>query len=322
MKIKRMKSLVIIFLALILAVIIVRVVLPTARERSQYVALGKQWMSLLKQHPVFSAQQTGYPVEVAFHYAGPADENLTRLRDQYDLETVAGQGPETDQIINLMSWVYRLAEHANAPAIPAERNAFSFIHMAQVEGKQINCYMKTVILNEVYLSMGFCSRHTHLLPHSHEERESHFITSVYSRTLDRWILMDPDFGVYVTDEEGNILGVMEIRRRLISGAPLKVQHPGRSRLETTLGDIQNFIEGADYQWFLSDFIFKIRCPKYSRFAQDTEPIREYYELIPDGYHPELLKESRLTGRGKKIYTINDDTVFWLPPTETSSAVEP
>ncbi|MEJ2628271.1 MAG: hypothetical protein P8078_06925, partial [bacterium] len=163
----------------------------------------------------------------------------------------------------------------------------------------------------------FCSRHTHLLPHSHEERESHFITSVYSRTLDKWILMDPDFGVYVTDDKGNILGVEEIRRKLISDEPMKVLHPGSNSLETAWENIGNFIEGADYLWFLSDFIFKIRCPKYSRFAQDTLPIREYFELIPDRYRPELLQESRLTGRGKKIYSINDENLFWLKPTEAS-----
>ncbi len=297
--------------AIFLVAITVWKAIPTVRVRSQRVSLGKQWKSLLKQHPVFSAQETGYPIEVIFHYAEPTEENLTKLRDQFDLETVAGEGSEVDRIINLMSWVYHLAEHANEPAIPAERNAFAFIHLAQVEHQQINCYMKTVILNEVYLSMGFCSRHTHLLPHSHEERESHFVTSVYSRTLEKWILMDPDFGVYGTDEMGGILGVMEIRRRLISGEPLKVQHPGRSRREIAWRNVRNFIEGADYLWFLSEFIFKIRCPKYSMFAQDTKPIREYLELIPDGYRPELLEESRLTDRGQKIYFINDENAFWL-----------
>jgi len=297
--------------AVLLVIIAVRIVIPTARERSQHVSMGKQWGSLLKQHPVFSAQETGCAVEVVFHYAEPTEENLTKLRDQYDLETVAGQGSEIDRIINLTSWVYRLAEHANEPAIPAERNAFAFIHQATVERQQINCYMKTVILNEAYLSMGFCSRHTHLLPHSHEERESHFVTSVYSCTLEKWILMDPDFGVYVTDENGGILGVMEIRRRLISGEPLKVQRPGKSRLEIAWRNVHDVIDGADYLWFLSEFIFKIRCPKYSMFAQDTQPIREYFELIPDGYRPELLGKSQFTDQGKKIYFINDANAFWL-----------
>ena len=311
------KYLILILSLILSAVLVVWVILPITRERSTNVALGEEWLELLHTHPRFSAQQTAYPVDVIYYYAGSSDDSLTRLCDRYDLEPIAGPGSETERIINLMAWVYNLAAHANEPAIPAARNAFSFIRMATVENKQINCYMKTVILNEVYLSMQFFSRHTHLLPHSYENRESHFITSVYSQTLGKWIMMDPDFGVYVTDENGIVLGIREIRQRMIDAEPLVVQHPGRSLFEKVRIDLTNYIEGADYPWFLSCFIFKMRCPKYSMFAQDSRPVREYYELIPDGYRDELLQESRLTPRGKKIYTVNDENVFWLKPEKIS-----
>ena len=298
---------------IVLVIITIWIIIPVIRERNQCISLGEQWIDLLKEHTNFSAHDTGYPVDVQYYYADSTDENLKRLRELYDLETIAGQGSEIDQIINLMVWVYRLAEHANEPAIPKERNAFAVIHMAKEEHKQINCYMKTVILNEVYLAMGFYSRHTHLLPHSNEENESHFITSVFPRTLGKWILMDPDFGVYVADETGNILGVREIRRRLITGEPLRVERPGKSMLAIAYTNAYDFIEGADYPWFLSCFIFKMRCPKYSTYDQDSKPIREYFELIPDGYREQLLQESRITGKGKKIYYINDENIFWQKP---------
>lgn len=314
MKTKRIKAVVIAAVAVVLVVVVVVIVIPLARERSECVATGKEWMSLLKKHPTFSAKHPESPLEVDFYYAGPTDENLRRLRETYDLETVAGQGSEIDRIINLMTWVYRLTGHANYPEIPKERNAFTFIHMAKDEGMTINCYMKTVILNEVYLSMGFYSRHTHLLPHSKEEEESHFITSVYSHTLGKWILMDPDFGVYATDEKGNILNISEIRSRLISGEPLKTIHVGRSSLKNAWVNFSNFIEGADYFWYLQKNIFKIRCPKNSMFDQDSRPIREFYELIPDGYRENLLMEGPiLTNRGKKIYFVNDESLFWQKP---------
>jgi hypothetical protein len=101
---------------------------------------------------------------------------------------------------------------------------------------------------------------------------------------------------------------------LISGEPLKVQQPGRCSLEIAWEDMRNFIVGVDYGWFLSSFIFKIRCPKNSMFAQDSQPIREFFELIPDGYQEELLQEPRMTDRGKKIFSINDENAFWVEPT--------
>lgn len=153
------------------------VVVPLARERSQNVRLGQEWAALLKRHSTFSGKQPAYPVDIAFTYAAPIDRDLTRLRESYNLEAIAGRGSEVERLVNLMAWVHRLTGHANEPEIPKELNAFNLIHLAQVEHMQINCYMKTVILNEVYLAMGWPSRQTHLLPHSHEEDESHFVTS-------------------------------------------------------------------------------------------------------------------------------------------------
>jgi hypothetical protein len=315
------------FKALILAGVVVAIVvvgmifiIPLARNRSQNVSLGREWMSLLKKHSTFSAKRPGYPVEVAFQYAAQADENLKRLRETYNLEAIAGQGSETDRIINLTRWVFQLTGHANEPKIPKELNAFNLIHLAKDEHMQINCFMKTVILNEVFLAMGFFSRWTHLLPHSKEEEESHFVTSVYSRALQKWILMDPDFGVYVTDKKGNILGVEEIRRRLIVGQPLLVKevvNVRRSVFAKTWEKLRNFIGGADYLWFLSDFIFKVRCPQVSMFDQRSQPNKVYFELIPDGYHEGLMQKPKETEKGDKIVFSNDESLFWQKPTGLS-----
>ena len=287
---------------------------PLVHDRNQNVALGKEWADLLKRHAPFSAKPSGYAAEVSFSYAGLPDDNLRKLRDRYDLETIAGQVSETDQIINLTRWVSQLTGHADNPDIPKELNAFNVIRLANDEHMLINCHMKTVILNEVFLAMGFCSRSTHLFPHSREEEESHYITSVYSRTLGKWILMDPDFGVYVTDEKSNILGVAEIRSRLIAGEPLVVQDldTSQSVLAQAWASVSGYIDGGDYLWYLNKNIFKIQSRQVSLFNQRSMPDKVYFEVIPDGYREELLQASRLTKRGKVIY-INDERLFWQKP---------
>ena len=288
------------------------------RNRKQYLLLGKQWMNLLQKHPSFHAKDIDYPIKVDFYYDNPTEDNLQKLRDMYDLETIAGKGSELTRIINLMSWVYSLAGHANEPKIPLERNSFTLIHLAKIEHQHNNCYMKTVILNEVYLSLGFYSRHTHLLPHSNEEEESHFITSVYSKSLEKWILMDPDFGAYVTDKKGTILGVSEIRKYLIEGEPMKTIHIGRGKFEEKWLNLTNFIKGVNYLWFLSEFIFKIRCPIKSMFNQESEPVRTYFELIPNKYKEELLLDSKITQKDKRIFYISNEELFWQKPLGSSS----
>ena len=311
---KRVRVIVMAVVIAAVAVVTAVYVIPIARSRSQNVALGREWNDLLRKHPTFSGAQSSGRADVAFTYAGPTDEDLSRLRELYNLEAIAGQGSETERLINLMTWVYRLTGHANEPEIPKELNAFNLIRLAQIEHMQINCYMKTVILNEVYLAMGWQSRQTHLLPHSHEEAESHFVTSVFAPTLGKWIAMDPDFGAYLTDEDGDILGVSEIRARLVAGQPLRaVDVDAGGGFSNAWGSARNFIAGADYTWFLTDFVFKIRCPQRSLFNQAAEPDRVYYELIPDGYREDLLGERKVTDTGKIIVYTNDEELFWAKP---------
>ncbi len=290
-------------------------VVPLARERSENVALGREWAALLKSHPTFSGQRPSPTADVTFTYAAPSDENLARLRKLYDLDSIAGQGPEVDRIVNLTRWVYQLTGHANEPQIPKELTAFTLIRLAKDEHMQINCYMKTVILNEVYLAMGWPSRQTHLLPSEKEEEESHYIASVYSRTLGRWILMDADFGVYATDDQGTVLGVAEMRSRLIAGRGVAVREidPPPSVVARAWSNVQDFAHGASYLWYLQKNIFKIQCPQRNVFNQASEANRVMFELIPDGYREDLLRKPRTDARGRKIISINDEDLFWQRP---------
>jgi hypothetical protein len=317
MRIRHLKRIVMATAALAAVIAFVLYVVPLDRHRNQNVAQGRQWASFLQKHPSFSAKPTGYAVEVAFSYAAPTDENLQKLRSTYDLDTVAGSGPETERLINLLRWVYQLTGHANEPEIPEERNALSLIPLARDRHMLINCYLKTVILNEVYLAMGFESRQTHLLPAEKEEEESHYITSVYSRTLARWVLMDPDFGVYVTDGQGAILGVADIRSRLIAGRPLAVKpaDPPSNVLARTWSNVRDFVDGTSYLWYLRKNIFKIDCPQNSQFNQAAKANKVYFELIPDGYREQLLRAPEITARGNKIVYLNDEGLFWQKPAE-------
>ena len=314
MKLKGPKAGVMAVASAALVVAAVVYVVPLARERSQNVALGRQWADLLAKHATFSGRQPSPTADVSFTYAAPTDENLARLRELYDLDAIAGRGPEVERIIKLARWVFLLTGHADEPEIPKELNAFNLIHLAKDEHMQINCAMKTIILNEVYLAMGWPSRQTHLLPAEKEEEASHYITSVYARSLGKWMMMDPDMGAYVTDEKGTILGVAEIRGRLFAGRPLRVKDlVDAGRLESARNAWSNFTRGVDYLWFLSDFVFKIQCPQRSVFNLAAEPNKVRFELIPDGYREDLLQTPRTDERGRKIISINDEGLFWQRP---------
>ena len=266
----------------------------------------KKHKGLLQKYPTYSSKyQNEYPT-VRFHYASADDENLKKLRELYQLDSIAGQGSEAERIISLMKWVYQLTSHASNPTIPQELNALNLIDLCMSENKKLNCMMYAIILNEVYLSMGFPSRVIHLLPHDGEHRESHWVNAVYSFDLGKWIMMDPDMCGYLRDERGQILGISEIRQRIVDDEPLIVNED--------IGGLPKIFGKWSYTRYLSKNIFRYNCLQNSVFGKHTQ--REnlvYYELLPDGFREALLSEPKVTPRGNKIVYISDCSLFWQRP---------
>ena len=48
------------------------------------------------------------------------------------------------------------------------------------------------------------------------------INAVYSETLGKWLWIDPTNNAWVTDGQGNMLSVQEVRERLREGLPVQV----------------------------------------------------------------------------------------------------
>ena len=58
------------------------------------------------------------------------------------------------------------------------------------------------------------------MPKDPDDPDCHVINTVWSSELQKWIWVDPTFNAYVTDEDGVMLGIAEVRERLIDGRPL------------------------------------------------------------------------------------------------------
>ena len=91
------------------------------QNRKKYRAMKRKWFQLLYDFPTFTVPTKESSIEISYTY-NTEDENLQRLKEMYSLEKIAGNGTEVDQIINLMTWVYQLARHANEQDFTEERN--------------------------------------------------------------------------------------------------------------------------------------------------------------------------------------------------------
>lgn len=84
------------------------------------------------------------------------------------------------------------------------------------QGKEngINCLSLSIALTECLLGLGICARAMSIMPMSPYDRDNHVVCEAYARDLGKWIMVDPTYGGYITDEQGNILNLMEMRECL------------------------------------------------------------------------------------------------------------
>ena len=240
--------------------------------------------------------------------------NLVRVRNDLRLDSIAGKGNELTQIFNLMHWVHNLIKHDGSSDNPTLKNAIDLIKICKAESRGVNCRMLATILNECYLSMGIKSRFVTCMPRETKFDDCHVINMVYSKNLKKWIWIDPTFDAYVMDDNGNLLGIQEVRERLIKGQPLVLNadaNRNREELET-----KEYYLG----YYMAKNLYRLQTPLVSEY--DTETWNKgkevtFVELLPlDGIEQSPQKNEKtneITGVKFTYYKTNNPNVFWTKP---------
>ena len=153
-------------------------------------------------------------------YQDKNHSDLIKLRKEHKLDSIAGNGDEMSKILNLMYWLHNLVPHDGSSSNPSPLNALNILKVCKEQNRGVNCRMLATVLNECYLAMGIKSRFVTCMPKDSVFNDCHVINAVYSNDLDKWVWIDPSFAAYVKDENGNFLGIQEVRERLVDGRPL------------------------------------------------------------------------------------------------------
>ena len=249
-----------------------------------------------------------------FTYQSAENPNLKKIRQDLKLDSIAGKGSELSKIFNLLHWVHNLVKHDGSSNNPTLKNAIELINVCKVENRGVNCRMLATILNECYLSLGIKSRYITCMPKETNFDDCHVINMVYSNELKKWIWIDPTFDSYVMDEKGNLLGIQEVRERLIKGQPLILNADAnwnRENLQTK----ENYLEN-----YMAKNLYRLQTPLISEY--DTETWKSgkevtYVELLPlDGIEQTPQKKEQTnnsTGVKFIYYKTNNPNLFWTKP---------
>ena len=252
-----------------------------------------------------------------FTYQSMDNPNLIKIRKDLKLDSIAGTGNEISKIINLMHWVHNSIRHdGSAPTNPTSKNAIDIIKVCKTENRGVNCRMMATVLNECYLSMGIKSRFVTCMPKETIFDDCHVINMVYSNELKKWIWIDPTFDAYVMNEKGELLGLAEVRERLINGKPLLL-NPDANWNRKSSQTKEYYLET-----YMAKNLYRLRTPLISEYNTETwENVKEitYVELLPlDGIEQLPQKKEKTdekTGIKFTSYITNNPNLFWTEPSK-------
>ncbi len=270
------------------------------------------YLTKLKKAATYNEKDDRYvPI---FTYQSSENPNLVKIRKELKLDSIAGNGNELSKIFNLLHWVHNSVRHDGSSNNPSQKNAIDLISVCKKEKRGVNCRMLATILNECYLSLGIKSRFITCMPKETQFEDCHVINMVYSQELTKWIWIDPTNDAYVMDEQGNLLGIEEVRLRLISGHPLILNADAnwnREFLQTKEDYLYNY---------MAKNLYRLETPLVSQY--DSETWKEgkeatYVELLPlDGLlqTPQKSEETNpKTGVKFTNYKTNNPSKFWTTP---------
>lgn len=234
-------------------------------------------------------------------YAQADEPDLKRVRDYFRLDSVAVAGDELATIKRILTYIHDKIRHDGQNGNPTGGyNSINFAEACKDGSRGLNCRGLATVLNECYLSMGIPSRVITCMPKTYIN-DCHVINAVYSSTLGKWLCIDPTNNAWVTDDQGNLLSIQEVRARLRSGQPVRVNEEANWNNER-----KTTTEAYLYEYMAKNLFY---LESWTRYGFNTESDREnpinYIFLQPTGCDSDQ--------RNPRNLSVNDDRYFWQAP---------
>ncbi len=286
-------------------------IIKPLRETGDYLYILK------KDNNRFSANDSiQFP---PFIYQSADNPDLMHFRQQLKLDSIAGSGNEISKMINILHWVHNTIPHdgQHESGIKA-LNGFEITSVAKAKNIGVSCGELATVLNECYLALGFKSRKIYCQPKDslYTDYDAHVINVVYSTQLRKWLWMDPTNDAYVMNEKGELIGINEVRNRLINDQPL-ILNPDANWNHRTSTTKEKYL-----YYYMAKNLYRFYCTLESGFNVETTGGAKtliYINLVPFGYGKFKQMPDKMQFFNKDLnttfinYTTHNPDTFWQIP---------
>ena len=250
---------------------------------------------------------TAIKSDVKFAYDN-SHPKLDRLKSTYPIEAVAGDGDDFSKAVNLLKWVSGHIYHKSDYVGSTPCNALDLLDYAYDKGSAngINCVCLATILTESLLAIGLKARTIFIFPCSPYDGDNHCVTHVYAKEINKWVMIDPTYNAYITNNQGQPLSLVEIRNHLAN------QEPVFFSAEAKYNDDEwtNESAKAGIEYYAKDS-FYYQTSELSAFDSRTITGNRTITLCPQGYNAQQVRVSNIDYRIKVYGSRYFDEAFML-----------
>jgi len=234
--------------------------------------------------------------EFSFSYDLHRRDLYMDLIERFDLDAITAGLTDVELMLALMDWVVNTVGHyGNSWWPPSDgTDAMSIIAYAENYDNKINCRGLAILLAEVLRLYGIPAKHITAYPYE-DNHPVHVVTHAYSAELNQWILLDPTFRMFVTDENGYFLNLYTLRKAFMHGTPIFIN-------ENATHNSRSFTLRR-YRLFMADYLFRFSTGTNFTFgSEETGVDTTNIMLVPVGF----------TRDGKEITTTFANAFFSTP----------
>jgi len=138
--------------------------------------------------------------------------------------------------------------------------------------------------------------------------DCHVINAVYLTDTKKWVWMDATFEVYLTDEDDNLLGIDEVRMKLIRDEKIIISECINWNGKPYPGDKNTYLHE-----YMTKNLYRMSAPISSEAGYESGVRKRIYiELVPET-HENFKDYKKYENVDIEMYFTKDDKLFWQEP---------
>ena len=144
-------------------------------------------------------------------------DEYNKIKEKYNIDGIDTVDNDFEKAKAIMQWLTDNTYYCGMSFKILPDDTLEMLKYSYQKGFSgaINCRDKAIALTDLLLSHGI--KAYPILLYNITKTDCHFVTHVYCKELEKWVVLDPSFNTYFTDESGNILNIFGLRELKLQG---------------------------------------------------------------------------------------------------------